>query len=82
MGYAIVTAAVVAAIGSVVNTWLQLRTRRDLQPPSGGTIGEAVERTEHASHIAAAGLTMLSREFHAERVARSTTPPEGIESQP
>lgn len=82
MGYAMVATASIAAFASVLNTVLSFALRRFMQPPSGGTIGEAVERTEHASHIAAAGLTTLAREFHAERAERRQTPPEGVESAP
>lgn len=56
MGYAIVIAALIAAVGSVATTWLQVRTRRELRPPSGGTIGEAVERTHHLSAVNTAAL--------------------------
>lgn len=59
MGYAIVVAALIAACGSVLTTWLQVRTRRDLRPPSGGTIGEAVERTHHLAAVNTAGLKAL-----------------------
>jgi hypothetical protein len=59
MGYAIIIAALIAAIGSVVSSWLAFKTRSDLRVPSGGTIGEVVERAHHQSAVNTGALKAL-----------------------
>jgi hypothetical protein len=70
MGYAIVIAAVVAALGTVTNTVLTLLLRRFVQPPSGGTLGEVAERAQHAAEAGAAGMTEI-----AKRIGPALAPP-------
>lgn len=59
MGYAIIIAALIAAVGSVTTTWLQLKVRREIKPPSGGTIGEIAERSHHLAAVNTAGIRAL-----------------------
>lgn len=59
MGYAIIIAALIAAVGSVTTTWLQVKTRRDIRPPSGGTLGDIAERSHHLVAVNTAGIKTL-----------------------
>jgi hypothetical protein len=59
MGYAMVITASIAAGASLLNTALAFMLRRFMAPPSGGTLGEAVERTHAQSAVSAAGIKKL-----------------------
>lgn len=88
MGYAIIIAALIAAVGSVTTTWLQVKVRRDLKTPSGGTIGEVAERSHHLAAVNTAGIKALIEgtegvEWPPEMASGNGLPPEtSVESEP
>lgn len=80
MGYAMVATASIAAVASVLNTVLSVLLRRFMRPPSGGTLGEVVERTEHVSHVTAAGVKQIAHEMTNGRETVEDTPSDELDS--
>jgi hypothetical protein len=60
MGYAIIVAAVIAAVGTVTNTVLTILLRRFVSPPSGDTLGEVAERAHHLAAVGVAGVKWIA----------------------
>lgn len=59
-------AAVVAAVGSAAAAVISAVNRRNLRPPSGGTIGEVVEQANHTVHANAASLQQVHERLNGE----------------